>query len=93
MSKTKHFVSLEKYEYEVLSENGLISMACSSQLKTARKRGDEVKLHITLSALQDLIGFVAAEANHARTKRQSYDLNSICDHLEGVEMDIKNGFL
>ena len=93
MSETTHVVSLEKYEYEVLSKNRLISMACSSQLKTARKYRGTVKLHIRLSALQDLIGFVAAEANHARTKRQSYDLNSICDHLESVEIDIKNGFL
>jgi hypothetical protein len=35
---------------------------------------------------------VAAEANHAKTRRQSDDLNAICDYLEGLKSEIKKAF-
>jgi spore coat polysaccharide biosynthesis predicted glycosyltransferase SpsG len=94
MSARTYSVLITTYEYGVLSANSLIASACSSQLKSAIKHDDdeEVELVMTLSALQDLIGFVAAEANHARSKRLSQALNALCDHLEAAEGDIKRGF-
>jgi hypothetical protein len=91
MNASTYSVWITDYEYSVLSENSLISAACSRQLKSAIQQGDEVELVLTLSALQDLIGFVAAEANHARSKKQSQALNAICDCLEGAEWEIKRG--
>ena len=88
-TRNKHSVVITAYEYSVLSENSLISMACTWQLKSAIEHGDEVELLMTLSELTDLIGYVAAEANHARSKRQSEDLNAICDYLEYAEQNIK----
>jgi hypothetical protein len=85
----KYSVSLTAYEYSVLSENMLISLTCRPYLQTAIQHdNDEVELVLTLKELQDLIGYVAAEANHARSKRNSEDLNSICDYLEAAEADI-----
>jgi hypothetical protein len=91
MSASTYSVLITDYEYSVLSENSLIAAACSRQLKSAIQQGDEVELVLTLSALQDLIGFVAAEANHARSKKQSQALNTICDCLEATEWEIKRG--
>ncbi len=54
------------------------------------ERGGEVELTMTLSELKDFIGYVAAEANHAKTRKQSDDLNQICDYLEAVEHTIKS---
>ncbi|MBF0205069.1 MAG: hypothetical protein HQK67_12375 [Desulfamplus sp.] len=45
---------------------------------------------MTLEQLTDLIGYVAAEANHTRSKRLQEDLNEICDCLESTEQSIKH---
>lgn len=88
---SKYSVGITAYEYDVLSKNYLISMTCKPYLQSAIKHDDEVVLVLTFKELQDLIGYVAAEANHARSKRNSEDLNEICDYLEVAEEDIKNG--
>ena len=89
MSISKYSVVITAYEYDVLSQNSLISITCARQLKSVIKHGDEVELLMTVSELTDLIGYVAAEANHARSKKKSWDLNMICDYLEAAEQDIK----
>jgi mevalonate kinase len=89
MNTNKHSVVITAYEYSVLRENSMIAGACARLFESAIEHNDKVKLVITLSELTDLIGFVAAEANHARSKRKSEDLNEICDYLESIEQDIK----
>jgi hypothetical protein len=89
MDTNKHSVVVTAYEYSVLSENSMISRACTWLLKSAIEHGDDVELVMTLSELTDLIGHVAAEANHTRSQRKSEDLNAICDYLECTEQDIK----
>ena len=89
MSASKHSVFITAYEYDVLNKNYIISRTCARQLKSAIEHDDEIELLLTLSELTDLIGYVAAEANHARSKRQSEDLNSICDNLEATEWKMK----
>ncbi len=84
MDKTKYTITISAYDFNVMSENFLIAGACKRQLDTAIKQGDEVHLSLTLDEFDDLIGYVAAEANHATTKRTSADLNELCDELEGM---------
>lgn len=88
---SKYSIVITAYEYGVLSKNHLISLVFDPYLRNATQYdGDEVELTLTLKELQYLIGYVAAESNHARSKRNSDDLNSICDFLEAVEEDIKH---
>lgn len=89
MSTSKYSVIITAYDYDILNQNSIISMTCASQLKSAIKHDKEVELLMTVSELTDLIGYVAAEANHARSKKQSRDLNMICDYLEVAEQNIK----
>lgn len=89
MKTDKHSLLITDYEYRVLANNFLISTVCARQLGSVYNRGDEVELTMTYSELKDLIGYVAAEANHAKTRRQSDDLNQICDYLESVEYQIR----
>jgi hypothetical protein len=91
MNTDQYTVELSEYEYDVLKNNTMISSVCKSQLNSATKVEEGIDLSLTLAELTDLIGYVAAEANHARTKRQREDLNSICDYLEELEFDIKRG--
>jgi hypothetical protein len=89
MKTDKHSLLMTAYEYNVLKENYLISTICTRQMGSANERGDEVELTMTYKELEDLIGYVAAEANHAKTRKQRDDLNQICDYLETVEYQIK----
>jgi hypothetical protein len=93
MSSDKYAIELTPYEYGVLNKNRLIATVCKNYLETATTvetdEEDVVELLLTLSELEDLTGYVAAEANHARTIRQQEDLGAICDYLEGYVSKIK----
>ncbi len=90
MNTDRHTIELSEYEYDVLKNNSMISSACTRQLNSATTVEEGIDLSLTLAELTDLIGFVAAEANHARRKSDREDLNSICDYLEELEFDIKS---
>jgi hypothetical protein len=93
MNPDKHSVELTPYEYRILNKNSLISATCKRQLESAttfERDGEEfVELSLTLTELEDLTGYVAAESNHARTARQREDLGLICDDFEDLIFDIK----
>ena len=82
MNTNKYSIVLTAYEYSVLNKNYLISTLCEKQLTSATKHHNKVELSMTFDELEDLTGYVAAEANHARTKRQREELGAICDYLE-----------
>lgn len=90
MKTDKYSLAITAYEYNVLMKNSLISTTFAKQMESANERGGEVELTMTLRELKDFIGYVAAEANHAKTRKQSDDLNQIYDYLEEVEHTIKS---
>ncbi len=69
------------YEFEALKANSMISGMCSKYLALAERRGDFVVLDISIHEANDLAGWVAAEANHAKTEEESDLLNSACDAI------------
>ena len=77
-------VEIELYpdEFEALKANRMISDMCSRYLKSAEKRGDFVVLDLSIQEANDLAGWVAAEANHAKSDQESELLNSACDSIE-----------
>ena len=93
MNPNKYIVVLTAYEYSILNKNYLISTICKKQLESAttyEKDAEEVvELSLILDELENLTGYVAAESNHARTKRQREDLGSICDYFEARLSEIK----
>lgn len=86
---TQYSVELTAYEYSVLTRNDLISILCKKQLDSATEDDEGIELSLTLKELEELTGFVAAESNHARSKRQREELGEICDHLEVLVNRIK----
>lgn len=89
MKTDQHSLLITAYDYDVLKNNFLISTVCARQLRSVHEHGDEVELTMTFSELEDFIGYVAAEANHAKTRKKRDDLNQICDYLESVEYQIR----
>ena len=75
-------IELDFYEFVALKANRMISDMCGRHLKSAKKRGDYVVLDLSIQEANDLAGWVAAEANHAKSDRESELLNSACDAIE-----------
>jgi hypothetical protein len=90
MKKTKLYkIELTEYELELLLNNSLICGIWGSLLKTTKELEDTYYLPVRLAQLTELIGFVAAEANHSESKRLQNDLNELCYYLEGIEYSLK----
>ena len=85
----KHEVELWCGEYEALMHNRMISSACDTLLASPRKRSDYVILQLTEGQLEDLTGWVAAEANHAKTREEEEALGDVCEHLESYLYGIR----
>jgi len=75
-------IELYPYEFEALEANRMIRDMCGRYLKSAKERGDYVVLDLSIQEANDLAGWVAAEANHAKSNRESELLNSACDAIE-----------
>ena len=75
-------VEINVYEFEALKANRMISDVCGRYLKSAEKRGEYIVLDLTVQEANDLVGWVAAEANHAKSKKESDLLNAACDTIE-----------
>jgi hypothetical protein len=85
----EYSVELTAYEYSLLTKNYLISTVCKKQLESATEEEEGIQLLLTLRELEELTGYVAAESNHARSKRQREELGELCDYLEVTVNRIK----
>lgn len=70
------------YEFETLKANRMISDMCGQYFESAERRGDFVVLDLSVHEANDLAGWVAAEANHAKSEEESDLLNAACDAIE-----------
>ena len=75
-------IELDLYLFEALKSNRTISDMCGRYLKSAVERGDFVVLDLSIQEANDLAGWVAGEANHTKSNRESELLNSACDAIE-----------
>ncbi len=91
MDTTKYPVPLSAYDYRVLTKSKIIALMIGDQLETAKKKGDQRILSMTLFELEELVGWLAAESNHAYSRRVGEELGEICDKLEGLLFEIKRG--
>ena len=70
------------YEFEALKANRMISDMCGQYLESAERRGDFVLIDISIHEANDMAGWVAAEANHAKSENERDLLNDACDAIE-----------
>jgi len=78
----KYEVELQPDEYQTMIRNRMIASMCDDMLASPRKRSGSLILHLTERQLEDLTGWVAAEANHAKTREEEEALGDVCEHLE-----------
>jgi len=82
MKSNRVKIELHHLEFEALKANIMISDMCSSYLASAKRQGEYIVLDISIREANDFAGWVAAEANHAKSEVESELLNSACDAIE-----------
>jgi hypothetical protein len=57
----------------------------TDRLNEAKVEGNNIKVAYTLDELDDLAGFIAAEANHAEDRKQARILEALYDKISDIE--------
>lgn len=89
MSEKKIDVELGALEYLALLNNSTIASMCESCLRSPKKSGEFIWLRMTRHELEDIVGWAAAEANHAKTNQEEYLLGSAFESLESALFRIR----
>ncbi|SEH09015.1 hypothetical protein [Candidatus Venteria ishoeyi] len=98
MARPKYYpVELTEYEIGLILKYVLaISPLLKRRLKNPKPGTYDPELlraSMSLAEITDVIGWLAGEANHTRSRNLEFDLNGLCESLECVESDIKHGHL
>ena len=80
-------LELTEKEVKLIQNNVIIGMNCEEQLKKAVKKGNKYCLNFTGDDLEELAGFVAAEANHAESESMEKKLDALSDKIEDLLKD------
>jgi hypothetical protein len=78
-------VRLTPKQRDLIIERTFIDLELERLLRDAEVEGVSVVAKLTLDEIDDLLGHVAAEANHSKEARRRKDLDSICERLRDVE--------
>jgi len=78
-------VRLSPGQRDLILEHTFIDRELQRQLRVAETNGASIIVRLTLDDLDDLLGHVAAEANHSNDARLGKRLERLCDRLRDVE--------
>jgi repressor LexA len=78
-------VRLNPAQRDLVLEHAFIDPEFEQRLRVAESDGASIIARLTLDDLDELLGAVAAEANHATDAKLQKRLDTICDRLRDVE--------
>ena len=78
-------VKLSVADRSLLVDHTLADPELISRLEAATPERSKITVHYTLSELEDLQGFIAAEANHARSRKLQRQLYDLYDRIKVME--------
>jgi Mg2+ and Co2+ transporter CorA len=89
MTRLKRRTEMDEIEIKITPEERDLILdltfadeVLTDRLKIAEMRGKHLVARYSISDLDDLIGFIAAEANHAEDKKLQKKLDRLIDKLE-----------
>ena len=77
-------LSFSPRDVELVRENTFADPEYVQRLKPAPGSGGHLMGKFTLDDLDDLLGYIAAEANHTKSKKLQKDLDALYDRLKQV---------
>ena len=77
-------LELNDRERELIQWHTFADGALTDRLRVVPKTGEPPVFHFTLDDLDELAGFVASEANHAKNRKLQKEWLQLCDRIEAV---------
>ena len=77
-------VQLSVRERDLVVDRALLDPDIETQLRQAPSAGSKLVVNLNLDDIDDLVGCVAAEANHCDDAKVQKVLDAVCDRLAGV---------
>ena len=77
-------LELNQRERDLIISHTFADESITNRLRVIPQSGQRPVFHFTLDELSELVGDVAAEANHAKNKVLQEQLDQLCDRIEGV---------
>ena len=78
---TKLAINLSPQERKLVLERAFLDPEVEAQLRRAASAGGKLIVHLDLDDIDDLLGCVAAEANHCDDKKVGRVLDAVCERL------------
>jgi hypothetical protein len=77
-------LELKQRERDLIIAHTFADESITNRLRVIPQSGQRPVFHFTLDELDELVGDVAAEANHAENKVLQEQLDQLCDRIEAV---------
>jgi hypothetical protein len=77
-------LELNQRERDLIISHTFADESLTNRLRVVPQQGQRPVFHFTLDDLDELVGCVAAEANHAKNKVLQEQLDQLCDRIEAV---------
>src|SRR6266849_4596012 len=81
---TRLAIRLSTRERDLVVERAFLDPEIEAELRQAMPTGSKLVVNLTLDDIDDLLGCVAAEANHCDDGKVRRVLDPVCDHLSRV---------
>jgi hypothetical protein len=77
-------LELNQHERDLIISHSFADESLTNRLRIAQQPGQRPVFNFTLGQLDELVGDVAAEANHAKNKVLQQQLDQLCERIESV---------
>jgi hypothetical protein len=77
-------LELNERERELILSHTFADESLTKRLRVVPKRGERPIFRFSLDDLDELVGFLAAEANHAKNKILREQLDQLCERIEAT---------
>lgn len=84
-------VTLSGRERELVLEHTFAGPDLTGGLASAQQSGGKFVVHYTLDELDELLGYIAAEANHCRSKKLETELDNLFERLQRLMESYDDG--
>ena len=84
-SGTKIPIKLSLHEKELILEHTFVDENVTEPLEQAIPKNKVITINLSLEDLNDLLEYIAAEANHSEDENLEEELDSLYDKLEEIE--------
>jgi len=86
----KYAVELDDYECSLIIDNAVVFGQLKAMLTRISKMRGIHTIQMSLEEINELAGWMAAESNHADSRKKADELGELCDYFNNIEFQIKS---